>query len=158
MVIAAHEIDDYKGHLIAALRELETFKKLPYYDRATQNSEHEYQNVTMGDGINMDWSNGLHLRQVLNQLGLVESSTQLERALRVENGLPLETEVEKVNRLNNMVAEFQQLFSEHRPAEGDNDVTYENTAALNNLSAQYGGGGFYEQKGRVYIFHKMELP
>lgn len=96
VITATHSIADYETDLITNfLRKAESYNSQPYYDKAPENSTGEYQNVTIGDGINIDWSNKLHLKLVLLQLGLVDSSTLVEANRRAAAGLPAETLVEK---------------------------------------------------------------
>ena len=143
-----HPQTDYITDLITRfLRKVEGSIPAPYYDKAPQkpNSQVDYQNVTIGDGINIDWSNALHLRLVLAKLGLVESSTLKEANRRAAAGLPAETLAEKTRRLDKMVSAFQEEMRKNRPAEGQVDVRANNQQlqiALNNLSTSYGGGTF----------------
>ena len=146
MTITIHKIADYKTALIVNfLRGVEGSIPAPYYDRAPRNSLNEYQNVTIGDGINVDWGNSDHLRLVLSQLGLVASSTLVEANRRIAAGLPAETLAEKTQRLNGMVTAFQQVMRNNRPPDGANNVSANNQhlqTDLNNLSALFGGGAF----------------
>ena len=52
-ITATHDIADYKVDLIAHFLAVEGEGGYPYYDRATKNSDNEYQNVTIGYGINI---------------------------------------------------------------------------------------------------------
>ena len=55
MTIAfTHVIADYKADLIARiLRSVVGAKSAPYYDNAPKNSQDQFQNVTISDGINI---------------------------------------------------------------------------------------------------------
>ncbi len=135
---------NYINDLLSNLRALEDYVPTPYYDRATTNTLGEYQNVTIGDGINIDWSNEAHLKLVLNKLGMVDYSNNQEAIRRQTNGLPPETVAEKVQRLDAMVSAFQQVFVNNRPAEDASfsEVQTANQrlgAALDTLAQQYGG-------------------
>lgn len=101
---------NYINDLLLSLRTVEGFVPTPYYDGHKKNSSNEYQNVTIGDGVNIDWSNATHLRLVLNELGLVSASTAVVDLSRSLAGLPPETPTEKVIRLDAMVTAFQKAF------------------------------------------------
>lgn len=127
MTIAyTHQVDDYISDLLVILRAAESGgapQPLPYYDRGARNSAGEYQSVTIGDGINVDWKNTTHLKLVLAKLGLVESSTQKVAEARAAAGLPPETLAEKEHRLDGMIYAFQQAFRNNRPAESADPQT-----------------------------------
>jgi len=149
-ISCTHQVNDYISDLLTILRAAESNnipQTLPYYDRGTKNSAGEYQSVTIGDGINIDWNNTLHLKLVLAKLGLVESSTQIVANARVAAGLPPETLAEKEHRLNGMTYAFQKAFRDNRPAEKADPQTVLNAnsnlqSALNSLCTAFGGSTF----------------
>jgi len=151
MTIAfTHQTTDYIADLLVYLSAAESgnaFPTLPYYDMGPKNSADEYQSVTIGDGINIDWGNTLHLKLVLAQLGLIDSSTQKVAAARTAAGLPPETLAEKTVRLNGMIYAFQHAFRVNRPAENATlqQVLNANSilqSTLNTLTAEFGGNTF----------------
>lgn len=154
MTSSVHTVTDYISDLLVILRQFEKDVPTPYYDGAKPNSDGQYQNVTIGDGINIDWTNETQLRLVLNQLGLVDSSTALDANGRVAAGLPPETDAERTARLNGMVLVFQQTMINDRPPAGAPQSVIDKAniklqADLNNLSASFGGGNFQLDSGGV---------
>jgi len=122
--------------LLALLRKLEAHKKDAYYDAATEH------NVTIGDGVNIDYTNVNHLKLVMNANGLIATADSQEAQNRVALGLPVETAVERQSRINNMVVAFQTVMANNRPPK--NATPTQITAAnillqteLENLALSY---------------------
>jgi hypothetical protein len=159
---------DYVADLMVILRKVEQHIRTPYYDRAPRNTAGEFQNVTIGDGINIDWSNTVKLKLVLDQLGLVNSSAAVEANRRTQAGEPQETSVERTSRLAAMVTAFRQVMINNRPSEGASPTIVNARNAnlisqLNSLSALFGGPDFElstlgTQGVRLGILHKSAGP
>ncbi len=67
-----HLLADYIAAFVSTIRKFERFSDLPYYDPA------DTHNVTIGDGVNIDYTNVVHLKLVLNEIGLIAAADAKE--------------------------------------------------------------------------------
>jgi len=133
-----HGLTDYVPDFLAAMRAMETMKALPYYDAATE------RNVTIGDGINMDYANTAHLKLVMNEIGLVQAYDAQIAQERLAAGLdPVtnpEPAAERAARINAMAAEFRTAMGTYRLV-ADVDIDQANRdlqQEFNRIAQRYG--------------------